>query len=49
MQSISQPKTATILAAGLRLSSVIGEVPKGLLEIDGVGLLQRSIALLAGL
>ena len=50
MQSIPQLKTVAILAAGLglRLSSVIGEVPKGL-QIGGVGLLQRSIELLAGL
>ncbi|MGA0769728.1 MAG: NTP transferase domain-containing protein [bacterium] len=49
MPSIYQPKTAVILAAGLglRLRSVIGEVPKGLLEIQGSGLLERSIQLLS--
>ena len=49
MPSIHQPKTAVILAAGLglRLRSVIGEVPKGLLEIQGFGLLERSIQLLS--
>ena len=49
MPSIHQPKTAVILAAGLglRLRSVIGEVPKGLLEIQGSGLLERSIQLLS--
>ena len=49
MPSIYQPKTAVILAAGLglRLRSVTGEVPKGLLEIQGSGLLERSIQLLS--
>ena len=49
MPGIHQPKIAVILAAGLglRLRSVIGEVPKGLLEIQGSGLLERSIQLLS--
>ena len=49
MPRIHQPKTAVILAAGLgmRLRSVTGEVPKGLLEIQGSGLLERSIQLLS--
>ena len=49
MPSIHKPKTAVILAAGLglRLRSLICEVPKGLLEIQGFGLLERSIDLLS--
>ncbi len=49
MPSIYQLKTAVILAAGLglRLRSVTGAVPKGLLEIQGSGLLERSIQLLS--
>ena len=49
MPSIYQPKTAVILSAGLglRLRSVTGEVPKGLLEIQGSGLLERSIHLVS--
>jgi choline kinase len=45
MEIMSQPKCAVILAAGLgiRLRRVIGELPKGLLEIDGMGLIERTL------
>ena len=49
MDAASPPQCAVILAAGLgiRLRSVIGEIPKGLLKIDGIGLIERTLEKLA--